>query len=535
MGERRTCGEALISLLEAYGVDTVFGIPGVHTLELYRGLGRSRIRHVQARHEQGAGFMADGYARASGKPGVCLLISGPGVTNAATPIGEAYADSVPLLVVSSVNATADLGMGRGRLHEITSQRAATAPLTGFSATAFAPEEVPELMARAFGDFRARRPRPVHIEVPLDVLAAPAAFDARARPAPLPPSPSPEALAEAATVVAAARRPVIIAGGGTVDCGDLVTRLAEAIGAAVVPTIAGKGVVPEEHPLCVGALLPFPSARAFVAAADLVIAVGTELSETDMWEGQLKLGGKLIRIDIDPDVLVRDYPPEVAVLGDAGAALGALTTLLDGANLMGPGFADGKEVAALKGRYRESLPPVGRKHAALLDALREALPEDGFVAVDMTQITYTGCPYFPCVKPRRWLCPTGYGTLGYALPAAIGAKLAAPERPAVALVGDAGLLFTVQELATAAELKLPLAIVLWNNDGLGQIRDDMKASGIPEIGVNPRNPDFLALAHAFGCHATRPDGLDAFKETLARAFEAEAPTLIEVREDAPFLP
>ncbi|MFQ5984482.1 MAG: 5-guanidino-2-oxopentanoate decarboxylase, partial [Alphaproteobacteria bacterium] len=527
MNERRICGEAVIALLEAYGVDTVFGIPGVHTLELYRGLGRSQIRHVQPRHEQGAGFMADGYARASGKPGVCLLITGPGVTNAATPIAQAYSDSVPMLVISSVNATADLGMGRGRLHEITSQRAAMMPLTGFSATAMAPQEVPELMARAFGHFRARRPRPVHIEVPLDVLAAPAAFDARVRPAPPPPSPSPESLAEAAELIAAARRPVIIAGGGTVDCGDLVTRLAEALGAAVVPTVAAKGVVPEHHPLCVGALLSFRPAQEFVAAADLVIAVGTELAETDMWTRRLELGGKLVRIDIDPDVLARDYAPEVAVLGDARPALKALVTALDRANRPGPGFADGKDVAALKARYRKSLSPLARKHAAVLDALRAALPEDGFVAVDMTQITYTACLYFPCRKPRRWLCPTGYGTLGYALPAATGAKLAAPERPGALLVGDCGLLFTVQELATAAELKLPLAIVLWNNDGLGQIRDDMRARQFPEIGVNPVNPDFLALALAFGCHATRPDSLNAFTEAVAGAFEADRPTLIEV--------
>jgi thiamine pyrophosphate-dependent acetolactate synthase large subunit-like protein len=171
---------------------------------------------------------------------------------------------------------------------------------------------------------------------------------------------------------------------------------------------------------------------------------------------------------------------------------------------------------------------------VLDAMRGALPADAIVVSDMTQIAYTGNTYYACAKPRSWFHPNGYGTLGYALPAAIGARLGAPHRAVVALAGDGGLLFTIQELATAAELRLPLVIVLWNNDGLGQIRDDMIAKGIPEVGVNPRNPDYQALARAFGCHAVRPDSLDAFAGAIAHALSADVPTLIEVRQDAPYL-
>ncbi len=242
-----TCGQAVMALIEAYGVDTVFGIPGVHTLELYKGLAGTSIRHVLVRHEQAAGFAADGYARASGRPGVCLLITGPGVTNAATPIGQAYSDSVPMLVLSSVNATADLGMGRGRLHEITSQDAVTAPMTAFSKTALEPAEAPDLIARAFATFANARPRPVHISLPLDVLDAPADFEIAAREPPPPPGPAPEAIEAAAGLIRGARRPVIIAGGGTVGCAAEVRRLAETVGAAVIPTAAAKGVVPDDHP------------------------------------------------------------------------------------------------------------------------------------------------------------------------------------------------------------------------------------------------------------------------------------------------
>ena len=527
-----TCGQAVMALIEAYGVDTVFGIPGVHTLELYKGLAGTSIRHVLVRHEQAAGFAADGYARASGRPGVCLLITGPGVTNAATPIGQAYSDSVPMLVLSSVNATADLGMGRGRLHEITSQDAVTAPMTAFSKTALDPAEAPDLIARAFATFANARPRPVHISLPLDVLDAPADFEIAAREPPPPPGPAPEAIEAAAGLIRGARRPVIIAGGGTVGCAAEVRRLAETVGAAVIPTAAAKGVVPDDHPLCVGATLVRGRTRGLLESADVVIAVGTELAETDSWVERLPIAGALVRIDIDPDAAGRDYPADVAVTADAGQALAALSDALADQSAA-EGFADG-ELAALRGRLAASLPPLAKKHVKVLDALREALPEDGVVATDMTQIAYTGSHYFPCRQPRCWFHPTGFGTLGYALPAAIGAKLATPGRAVAALAGDAGLLFTVHELGTAVELGLPIAIVLWNNDGLGQIRDDMIARGLPEIGVSPRNPDYLKLAEAFGCRATRPASLDALTAALTQAFAADGPTLIEVRQDAPYL-
>src|SRR5690242_16015361 len=230
----RTCGEAAIALLERYGVDTVFGMPGVHTLELYRELAGSRIRHISVRHEQGAGFMADGYARASGKPGVCVLISGPGLTNAATPIAEAFSDSVPMLVLSSVAATADLGKGRGRLHELTSQQAAMTPLTAFSRTIHTPDELPSAYADAFGVFAAKRPRPVHIEVPLDVLAGPAPRAMERASPERPVVPDPALIARAAALIGESRRPVILAGGGVVDHGEALTTLAEKISAVVIP-------------------------------------------------------------------------------------------------------------------------------------------------------------------------------------------------------------------------------------------------------------------------------------------------------------
>jgi thiamine pyrophosphate-dependent acetolactate synthase large subunit-like protein len=530
MAENESCGRAVISLLEAYGVDTVFGMPGVHTLELYKGLAASRIRHILVRHEQGAGFMADGYARATGRPGVCVLITGPGVTNAATAMGQAYSDSVPMLVLSSVNASADLGMGRGRLHEITSQQAVTAPLTAFSRTALRASEVPGLIARAFTAFANARPRPVHIALPLDVLTEPAEFAIEARTPPPLPSPSADGIREAAGLLQQASRPVFIAGGGSIACADTLARLAAALRAPVIVTIAAKGIMADDHPLCLGATLSLAPVQDLLASADLVVAMGTELAETDSWMDRLPITGKLIRMDIDPMAAQGDYPASVALMGDVGLGLAALEDAVDETACT----ITAAELDTVRKKCAQAMSPLSRTHMQVLDAMGGALPEDAIVVTDMTQIAYTGNAYYACTRPRSWFHPNGYGTLGYALPAAIGARLGAPHRAVVALAGDGGLLFTIQELATAAELRLPLVIVLWNNDGLGQIRDDMIAKGIPEVGVNPRNPDYQALARAFGCHAVRPDSLDAFAGAIGQALSADVPTLIEVRQDAPYL-
>jgi thiamine pyrophosphate-dependent acetolactate synthase large subunit-like protein len=263
---------------------------------------------------------------------------------------------------------------------------------------------------------------------------------------------------------------------------------------------------------------------------VVVAVGTELAETDSWVERLPISGDLIRIDIDAESVQRDYPAKVALVGDAGASLAAMVAAMNATS------GDGRHgsLDRLRKQCADTMSPLSRTHMRVLDSLRGALPEDAIVVTDMTQIAYTGNTHYPSETPRSWFHPNGYGTLGYGLPAAIGARLGAPDRAVVALVGDGGLLFTIQELATAAELGLPLLVVLWNNDGLGQIRDDMISKGIPEVGVNPRNPDYQLLARAFGCHAVRPDSLDAFADAVTTALSAHVPTLIEVRQDAPYL-
>ena len=530
MRSNQVGGHAAIALLEAYGVDTVFGIPGVHTLELYRGLADRKMRHIGVRHEQGAGFMADGYARASGRPGVCCLITGPGLMNAATPIGQAYSDSVPVLVLASVNDSADLGKGRGRLHEITDQHAAIAPLPGLTRTIRDPGELPEAMAEAFRLFEGARPRPAVLNLTLDMLRAPATVGEARRARALRPQPKPADIDAAAKLIDEAERPMVIFGGGCVDCAEEARAFLHKSGAIAVTTTAGKGVVADSDPATLSSSLQSDATQNALAEADLVIAVATELAETDHWSRSFTFRGKLIRIDLDAPTLTRDYPPTVGLLADAGPALAALTERIRAGRKR-----DAARISAIRAANAEDLGTLERKHVAVLDAVRAALPMDGQVFTDMTQIAYTANFYFPCEVPRRWFHPLGFGTLGYAMPASIGGKIACPDRPTIAIVGDGGFLFTMQELGTAVELGLPLPILVWNNDAFGQIAQGMNNRDIPELGVRQRNPDYLALARAFGAAAIRPDSLQALADAIGAAFEADGPTLIEVREDAAFLP
>lgn len=532
MPANRSCGEAISGLLEAYGVDTVFGIPGVHTLELYKGLAGSDIRHILPRHEQGAGFMADGYARASGRPGVCFVITGPGVTNIATAMGQAWSDSVPMLVVSSVNETGHLGQGGGRLHEITDQQAVTKPLAAGSALAMNPAEIPPFLHEAFASFAASRPRPWHLSAPLDVLAAIAEGDWKAGAMAPAPGPDLRQVETAREWLAAAERPAILLGGGAVGVDrDAMVTLAESLGAAVITTTAGKGIFPESHALSLGGKMSLEPVQRFLAEAGHILILGSELAETDWWRDSMPdISGKTIRVDISREQLSVNHEPDLSVCADAATFVAALGTIESGR----PRDRQHGAIQETRQQIEASWGPLARKHIAVLDVIRAGLPEDAFIATDMTQIAYTGNGAFPVDRPRCWLHPVGFGTLGYALPAAIGAKLAQPERAGVVLAGDYGFQFTLPEIAVAVEMELPLPILLWNNDGLGQIQLGMVERGISEVGVHARNPDFLALARAYGADAVRADSLDGLADALETALAAAGPTLIEIREDMPEL-
>jgi len=317
-----TVASELTRQLEAYGVSCVFGIPGVHTLELYRGLQETGIRHITPRHEQGAGFMADGYARASGKPGVCFIISGPGMTNIVTAMGQAYSESIPMLVISSVNAHGRMGSGDGWLHELPDQRSLVNGVCAFSHTVHDPCELPQVLARAFAVFDSQRPRPVHIELPINVLGAecvPIHHDVPKPPRSCPPTGNTAQLAQAAEHLMAASNPVMLIGGGARQAGKPVHDIAQKLDAPVVMTVNARGILAHDHPLAISASASLECVRTLIEQADVVLAIGTEFGPTDYdayEDGQFKINGTLIRIDLDAQQLVRNQMPQIGIVGDA---------------------------------------------------------------------------------------------------------------------------------------------------------------------------------------------------------------------------
>jgi thiamine pyrophosphate-dependent acetolactate synthase large subunit-like protein len=321
------------------------------------------------------------------------------------------------------------------------------------------------------------------------------------------------------------------GGGARTAGAAIAAIAEACAAPIVTTMAAKGCVPDGHPLHLGAMLDRGEVRAELREADVVLALGTELAETDTWSDALEFGGELIRVDLDAAKFTDRTPATLGILADAGTTATAIAAALAGRATDRASDRAGTEqkVAALRARFRNDADALSRRHWRFLEPLRAALPEDGAVFADMTQIAYTGGSDFPVSTPGGWICPKGYGTLGFALPAAIGAKLGAPDRPIVALAGDAGFLFTVQELSTAVQQALSLPILVWNNDSLGQIRDDMIAQGIAQVGVTPCNPDFIALGKSFGCATVLVREPSDLGPAVTAALAARGPTLIEIRD------
>jgi len=323
-------------------------------------------------------------------------------------------------------------------------------------------------------------------------------------------------------LAAAERPLIIAGGGARAAGAPLRHLLESLDAYLVTTVAAKGVVAESHAASLGASLPYAATQQRIAAADVVLAVGTELSETDIYTTtRLPLRGRLLRADADERKLDDHYQAEVRLRADATVALELLAR--DVRPRRGWRTASG-DAAPLRAAIEAQLPPAA---LATLRAVRAALPADGVVFSDMTQIAYVGNFAFPAERPGLWFHPSGYGTLGYALPAALGAAIAQPQRAVVALAGDFGVQFTLAELTTAAELDITLPVIVWNNEALGQIRDDMRAAGIAPIGVVARNPDFLALGAACGAATLRVQDAAHLEQALREALKRAGPTLLEM--------
>lgn len=522
-----TIAAQILNSLEQRGVTTLFGLPGNHNLPFYRALESTSLTHYTARHEQGAAFMADGYARTSGKLGVCLLIGGPGLTNAATAIAQAYADSVPLLILTPV--TSAHPSINGRLHELPDQQGLGASLCRASYTISEASHVVDVLAECFYRLDYERPGPIHIQVTLDALnLSVKPIELVTHTAEL--APDTANRQAAIELINTAHAPVILAGGGAKDAGDALRRLAERWDAPVINTVNAKGVLSPAHPLAVGSSPSLPCINNAINGADVVLAVGTELGETDydlLMATTLSLTGKLIRVDIDADQLYRNVHPAVTLQGDAEQVLTELH------NTMKPQTRHENQSGQRRtGLLREAASAEPHHHlqmAQVLQTLDNTLPT-AVVVGDSTLPTYYAAWMWEAKQPRSYFhSVSGFGTLGYAIPAAIGAKIAQPTRPVLAIVGDGGAQFTLAEFSVAVQYALPIIFLVWNNYGYSEIKQSMRAQGIATTSAEVTPPDYSALAKAVGCAYANPTDLAGLSESLRAAAISLGPSLIEVQQ------
>ncbi len=521
---KRTLGAQISHMLRDRGVDVIFGIPGVHNQEMYRGIEEAGIKHVLARHEQGAGFMADGYARATGKPGVAYVISGPGLCNIMTPMGQAYSDSVPMLVLSS--CLDEVNAQRGQLHQMKDQRAAAETVADWSCLANTADAAFGLVERAFEEFELKRPRPKHIQVPI------AQLEAEADPAPFPNQPGlrtkvlPPDIAPVLSMLNISRRPLFILGGGAHS--NLWRQILTQLGAACFTTFAGRGMAGTGYALDFGAMLTRPGSADVIASADLVVAVGAELGEVDLWRDKLGHTSQLIRVDLDPEVLSDRHRAAIKLQADGESFAKTLWAVLDKVKPATGWTAE--EVASARTKWRAEIDAERPGIAVAIDVMRAALPADTMIYSDMTQFAYVAKELWDMAYPYHWHHPTGFGTLGYALPAGIGGAIARRGKPTAVIAGDYGVQYTMQELGVAVELGLSLPIILWDNGKLKEIEDSMVHSQIAPNAVEARNPDFCKLAEAFGALSSQPNSGVGLQSAIRAAFDVPVPTLIRVTPD-----
>lgn len=523
----RSGAQTLVESLVAEGVRTLFGIPGVDTLSVYDAfLDHPEIRAINVRHEQSAVFMADGFSRASGDVGVALTSGGPGALNTLTAMSTAFNDSSAVLHILNDNPAEVRRKGRGYFHDISDQFGIFRPVTDFAQQAVLPSEIPPAIHAAMHALRSRRPRPALVEIAGDAFrrdtdaAIPPAAKSERR------QPDKGDVERAAELIAKAKRPLVWAGGGVVagDASAELVQLAERLGAPILTSQTGKSAVPGDHPLLVGNWSNERPVRELIAESDLIVAVGTRFSYFPTGGWSLRLPETIVQIDLDPAEIGRNYRVTASVVGDARVGL----EMLD-ASLQKIGYAEpadrGGEVAAINGRIADA---VGSSvEIEVLDQLRKALPDTAMVFNDPTTLVFWARSYWKCYAPRTWFVASGFGTLGFALPTAIGAAIARPGVPSVAMIGDAGVMFTIQDLMTAVEHNVPVIVMVFNDKGYGVERRHQDHLYGRRSGVDLLPPDFVALAHAFGAKGVRVDDIKKVGETVKSALGHPGPVVIEV--------
>ncbi len=520
---RMNAAKALIDSVLLQGVDTVFGLPGGQIYDLYDALHSAgdRVRVVTSRHEQGAAYMAYGYARSTGKVGVFVVVPGPGLLNTTAALCTAYGASTPVLAIAGQIPSEGIGRGIGYLHELPDQLGMIRGVTKWAQRIERPEDAPALVREAFRQLLSGRPRPVELEMAMDVtgIEADVALD-RGPVAVAPPEPDPDALAAAAKLLGRARQPLIYVGSGASDAAPEVLAIAEALQAPVVAFRQGRGVVSDEHYLsqC------FPAGHRLWADADAVLAVGTRFKYPLLHWGA---GGiDVVRIDIDETEVARVREPAVGIVADAAQALAQLIPLVEKHNRARRSRE--RELEELKAgfdrEFRRKLAP----QMGYLSAIRRALPRDGLFVDEVTQTGFVSWYGFPVYAPRQFISSGYQGTLGFGYATALGVKVGNPDRKVVQISGDGGIMYNLAELATAVQHRLQVVTVVFRDDRFGNVyRAQRERPGEHVIATALHNPDFVAVAEGFGAAGERVTGADELERAIERGFERDGPTLIEV--------
>src|SRR3954453_12154387 len=518
-----TGGEAIVSGLVAHGVDTVFGLPGAQVYGLFDAFHQAQLKVIGARHEQACGYMAFGYARSSGRPGVFSVVPGPGVLNASAALLTAFGCNEPVLCVTGQVPTQFLGKGRGHLHEMPDQLATLRTYVKWADRIEYPGNAPSVVARAFQEMISGRRGPASVEMPWDIFTQRADTAAATVLEPLPaPLPDPDMIKQAAHLIKASKAPMIFVGSGAIDAREEILELAEMIDAPVVAFRSGRGIVSNAHELG----LTMAAAYKLWPATDLMIGIGSrlELPTMSRWPF-LPDGLKSVRIDIDP-VEMRRYTPDAAVIADARAGTNDLMAAVAKA-----GF---NKKAGRRPAIREATAGSEKKiqriqpQIAYLKILREVLPSNAIVTDELSQVGFASWYGFPIYQPRTFITSGYQGTLGSGFPTALGAKVAHPDRPVVAITGDGGFMFAVQELATAVQFKIGVVTLVFNNNAYGNVRRDQSERFDGRVVASDLvNPDFVKLAESFGVGATRVTSPEVFRSALEKALAHGGPYLIDI--------
>ena len=520
-----TGADAIVESLIANEVDTMFGLPGGQLDHFFDSIHRSNgaINIIHSRHEQGAAYMAFGYAQTTGKPGVYAVVPGPGLLNTAAALCTAWACNSPVLALSGQVHLDGIDSGYGHLHEIPDQLGMISHLTKWSKRIEAGADTPSTMERAFQELKSGRPQPVEVEMPMDIMGNSSEVATASKAVPFaPPAVDDDQIKAAAALLAAAKNPMIVIGSGALDAGESLLAVASRLQAPVMSKRKGKGVVSDDNYLSQN----LPAGHRLWGDADAVLAVGTRLKmPLTMWGKDDDL--KLVRVDIDPEEISRICEADISILGDADAVLSALANELD---RTGPSIESREsELAGLKATVNADMREHVGPQMAYLDAIRDVMPRDGYFIDEVTQVGFVSWSGFPVYEPRHFVSAGQQGTLGYGLATALGVAAAHPDKPVVAISGDGGYLFNIQELATAVQYQLNLVSIVFNDNTYQNVQrqQDEWFEG-RRICSDLHNPDFVKLADSFGASSYRVDSPAALKELLPRAFAEAGPTIIEVQ-------